>query len=123
MLTHPRALERRAIDESAPPFSLAKHQRVWIVHEGELEVFVVRTADGKDASALHALMSVGQGGAVFGMRDDDGLGIGLVAKPSPHASVIEYLVTRFGDVMVPDDEPRDAYDLVKGWVATLSRVA
>lgn len=49
------------------PFSIHQPDSVWLVHTGNLDLFLVDAADGEPAGARYPLLRVEQGSAAFGM--------------------------------------------------------
>jgi len=64
------------------PFSIHLPGRVWLVHSGNLDLFLVDVADGEPAGARYPLLRVGAGCAVFGMCIP-AVGPIVVAVPTP----------------------------------------
>jgi NHLM bacteriocin system ABC transporter ATP-binding protein len=64
------------------PFSIHLPDSVWLVHSGNLDLFLVDAADGEPVGARHPLLRVGEGCAVFGMCNTS-LGSIVVAVPTP----------------------------------------
>jgi ATP-binding cassette subfamily C protein len=56
---------------SGAPVVLAGRSRVWQVTQGQVDVFLVRVADGLPADALHLLFRAGPGELLFGVGPDE----------------------------------------------------
>lgn len=71
------------------PFSIHQPDSAWLVHSGNLDLFLVDVTDGEPAGARYPLFRVGAGSAVFGMRKT-GLGsiVMAVATPGTQLSIL-----------------------------------
>ena len=104
-------------------FSLSDPRVMWIVRTGVLEVYATRCVRGDQPAALTPLFAVTAGQAAFGVPDDDGLRIGLVARRSADSEIVALPLVGLRDVDALLGEKDDEPGLLVQWIGTLSSAA
>lgn len=123
MATESPRLSPVGTSEPRTSFSLSDPRVMWVVRTGVLEVFATRCVSGDKPSALTPLFEVTAGEAAFGVPNDDGLSIGLVARRSADSEIVAMPLVGLRDLDAllgrNDDEP----GLLVQWIGALSRAA
>lgn len=125
MATLPDESSRLLEPEPNHPFSIHVPESVWIVKSGKLDLFLVRSVDGKLASARHHFLRVEQGSAVFGITSGGRRENTIVATATPDTRLLcvsrDDLSER-GQSLNPEIAS-DLLSLLEGWIVNLGSAA
>jgi NHLM bacteriocin system ABC transporter ATP-binding protein len=118
-----RLEEQGVVMELRPstPFSIQDPEKVWLVLEGKLDLFLVELHNGEPAGARHHVMRVEAGHPVMGFVPPCDLPLGLIANPAPGSKV---LCLQQGQLrQAASTSPSTVMPLLDQWVESLSSAA
>lgn len=107
--------------EHGHSFAVDQPGRVWMVHQGSVDVFLVERQDGAPRGARHHVVRVEQGQAIFGFQPAAANGMGLLANPGPGAQVEALTAEQLQAANISADGAGQR--LLEQWVEALCSVA
>lgn len=117
-LTEVPQLERRAAPGNRP-FSIEEPDKVWVVVEGNLELFLVTLKDGKPSGMGFHLLKVESGGALFGMAATSGYR--LMARGGVSTAIVELSQAQLNSFGSRYPEPFAL--MVESWVMAVQSIS
>jgi NHLM bacteriocin system ABC transporter ATP-binding protein len=107
---------------SNQPFSIHRSDSAWLVHSGNLDLFLVDVADGEPAGARHPLLRVREGSAVFGMCKT-ALGSIVVAVATPGTQLSILTQDRLCNSIAGSAHTTEGLELLDDWISQLAASA
>jgi NHLM bacteriocin system ABC transporter ATP-binding protein len=104
------------------PFSIHLPDSVWLVHSGNLDLFLVDVADGEPAGARYPLLRVGEGCAVFGMCNT-AFGSVVVAVPTPGTQLSILSLNQLRASVASSAPCSNGFALLDDWILRLATSA
>lgn len=104
------------------PFSIHRPDSAWVIHSGNLDLFLVDVADGEPISARHSLFRVEQGSAVFGMCQT-AVGSIVVAVATPGTQLSFLTQEHLRGFIADSSRTSDALALLDEWILRLAASA
>ena len=102
---------------SGVPFSLQDPEKIWVVLEGKLDLFLVEMRNGEPAGARHHIMRVEGGNPVMGFSKQTDAAFGVIANPAMGSKVFCLQLKQLQQAAA--GSPESALALIDKWVENL----
>ena len=107
--------------EGNKPFLLDDEESVWIVHSGVVDIFVVKSVDGKQVGSRNHLLRAEAGRALFGIDcNKHGKEIKLLASPGIGTRLLKMDKERLKTLSLKSEFAVEIADLMDSWVSVIS---
>ena len=107
--------------EGNKPFLLDDEESVWIVHSGVVDIFVVKSVDGKQVGSRNHLLRAEAGRALFGIDcNKHGKEIKLLASPGIGTRLLKMDKERLKTLSIKSEFAVEIADLMDSWVSVIS---
>src|SRR5208337_3592583 len=99
------------------PLSLQDPEKIWVVLEGKLDLFLVEMRNGEPAGARHHFMRVEAGNPVMGFDKLPDVALGVIANPAVGSKVLGLKLQRLQQAAV--GSPELVLPFIEKWVENL----
>lgn len=107
--------------EGNKPFLLDDEESVWIVHSGVVDIFVVKSVDGKQVGSRNHLFRAEAGQTLFGIDcDKHGREIKILASPGSDTRLLKLDKERLRNLSLKDEFAGEIAELMDSWVSVIS---
>src|SRR5271157_424809 len=106
---------------SGIPFSLQDPEKIWVVLEGKLDLFLVEMRNGEPAGARHHFMRVEAGNPVMGFDKLPDAAFGVIANPAMGSKVFRLHLKQLQQAAA--GSPESVIPLIDKWVENLASAA
>ncbi len=113
----------RPITATTGLFPIHDPDKVWLVEEGKVDLFLIESRDGQAAGARHHLLRVEQGEAIFGIVLPAAQSLRILAAPTPESRVTEMPLSGLKELLISPKDGDQAAKLLEDWISALSGVA
>jgi NHLM bacteriocin system ABC transporter ATP-binding protein len=103
------------------PFSLEQPQKMWILLEGKLDLFLVEMREGEQVGARHHFLRVEAGAPMLGFTRRPDAAFGVIASPAVGSKVLCLQLEQFQQAAA--GSPESALSIIDKWVETLGAAA
>jgi NHLM bacteriocin system ABC transporter ATP-binding protein len=102
---------------SGIPLSLQDPEKIWVVLEGKLDLYLVEMRDGAPAGARHHFMRVEAGNPVMGFDKQSDAAFGVIANPAMGSKVLRLDIRQLQQAAA--GSPESVMPLIDKWVENL----
>lgn len=112
------AASRTIVAAGNTPFLLGQ-ERVWLLHQGRVDIFAVQVVSGEPIGVRIHLLRAEAGQALFGIEPESEEGFGLLAVAGPDTTLVELPLAAVHQALSESERVALIVTLIEAWIEAL----